>query len=349
MFRSLRVGLAFNLKRLSPSAGCVQDDEAEYDAPSTIASIRSALESHGHVVVDLEADASFPSTLLASGVDVVFNVAEGAHGRSREAHVPSLLELLRVPYTGSDPTCMVLTLDKQLAKSVVQKAGVRTPPSVVMTTGDEPLPPDMRLPAIVKPVAEGSSKGVLPSSVATTESELRALAREMAGRYRQGALVEEYLPGREFTVGILGGPKPTVLAPMEVVFTTDDEHPVYSFDHKLEPTSEVRYEVPAKIGSELQREIIDLAERAFAALGCRDVARIDVRIDRDGHASFIECNPLPGLTPGWSDLCLIAEAAGIDYPTLIGRILQPAIDRLPMRRAGATMPPPVDTGVQAAL
>jgi D-alanine-D-alanine ligase len=347
MFRSLRVGLAFNLKRLSPSAGCVQDDEAEYDSPSTVDSIRKAIVSHGHVVVDLEADTSFPSTLLASGVDVVFNVAEGARGRSREAHVPSLLELLGISYTGSDPTCMVLTLDKQLAKSVVRNAGVRTAPSVVMTTGEEPLPAGFRFPAMVKPVAEGSSKGVLPTSVARTESEMRTIARDMARRYRQGALVEEFLPGREFTVGILGGSTITVLPPMEVVFNTTDEHPVYSFDHKLEPTEEVRYEAPAKISPELAREIASVAERAFVALGCRDVARVDVRIDRDGHPSFIECNPLPGLTPGWSDLCLISEAAGIDYKTLIGRILQPAIDRMPARAGAAATSAP--EGLQATL
>ena len=337
MVRPLRVGLAYNLKRVSPAAGCSNDDEAEYDSPSTIGAIRSAIASHGHVVVDLEADMTFPATLLASDVDLVFNVAEGARGRSREAHVPSLLELLGVPYTGSDPTCMVLTLDKHLAKSVVQRAGVRTPPGVVMLTGEEPLSPDLRFPVIVKPVAEGSSKGVLPSSVARTPGEARELARAVAMRYRQGALVEEYLPGREFTVGLLGGPVPTVLPPMEIVFSTNDEHPVYSFDHKLEPTSEVRYEAPANIPPELSRELTSVAERAFAALGCRDVGRIDLRMDRDGHVAFIECNPLPGLTPGWSDLCLIAEAAGIDYASLIGRILEPAIARRPAR---ASVPVP---------
>lgn len=343
----LRVGLAFNLKRVSPSAGCVLDDEAEYDAPSTIDAIRSAITSLGHVVVDLEADATFPRALIASGVDVVFNVAEGARGRSRESHVPALLELMGVPYTGSDPTCMVVTLDKYLAKRVVREAGVRTAPASVITSGDEPLPAELRYPAIVKPVAEGSSKGVLPSSVVQSEAEARELAWQIARRYRQGALVEEYLPGREFTVGVLDGP--TVLPPMEVVFATNEEHPVYSFDHKLEPTSEVRYEVPAKLSPELEREIVALAERAFVALGCRDVARIDVRLDRDGKVSFIECNPLPGLTPGWSDLCLIAQAAGIDYRSLIARILEPAIRRLSEEERRGLSPVAVEAPRVAAV
>jgi D-alanine-D-alanine ligase len=132
---------------------------------------------------------------------------------------------------------------------------------------------------------------------------------------------------------VLGEPA-VALPPMEVVLRTGTEHPVYSFDHKLEPNDEVRYEAPAQVSPELERALRDLALRAFRALGCRDVARIDVRIDRDGRPAFIECNPLPGLTPGWSDLCLIADAAGIDYRALIGRILEPAL-----RRAHAVAPP----------
>lgn len=324
----LRIGLAYNLKRQAPAQGGVDDDEAEYDSPTTIGAIRDAIASHGHTVVELEANGSFPRALLASEVDLVFNVAEGARGRSREAQVPALLELLGVPYTGSDPTCLVVTLDKAIAKAMVRQAGVRTPAGVVMISGAEPLPPGFAFPAIVKPVAEGSSKGVLPNSVATSEAEARAMARAIAQRYRQGALVEEYLPGREFTVGLLGGPEPEVLPPMEIVLSTREAHPVYSFDHKLEPNGEVRYEAPARVTPELDRELREVAAAAFAALGCRDVGRIDLRLDAEGRVAFIECNPLPGLTPGWSDLCLIAEATGLDYRALIGRILEPAIARL---------------------
>lgn len=322
----MRVALAYNLKRIKPRRGGGDDDESEYDSPSTVAAIADAIASLGHDVIRLEADRSFPRAVLATSPDVVFNVAEGARGRSREAHVPALLELLGVPYTGSDPASLVLTLDKAVAKAIVREAGVHTPPSVVMTRGDEPLPARFGFPAIVKPVAEGSSKAVLPSSVAHSEGEARALARELAERYRQGALVEEFLPGREFTVAVLGDPA-EVLPPMEVVLLTKTEFPVYSFDHKLEPTEEVRYEAPAKISDDLDRELRALALRAFLALGCRDVARIDVRLDRLSRPAFIECNPLPGLTPGWSDLCMIAESAGLDYRSLIARILAPALAR----------------------
>lgn len=326
MPEALRIALAHNLKRLAPSAGGSDDDEAEYDSPSTIAAIHAAIASYGHHVVDLEADATFARALLEARVDLVFNVAEGRRGRGREAQVPALLELLGIPYTGSDPACMVVTLDKALAKAVVRQAGIRTPRGVVMNTGEELLPSDMQFPVIVKPVAEGSSKGVLPSSIAKDEQGARALARSMVTRYRQGALVEEYLPGREFTVGIVGH-QPSVFAPLEIILPAADEYPVYSFDHKLAPTPQVRYEVPAKISAELDRELRAAALAVFRAVGCRDVARIDLRLDRDGRPSFIECNPLPGLTPGWSDLCLVAEGEGTDYRTLIGQILAPAMAR----------------------
>lgn len=323
---NLHVVLAHNLKRLQPERGGAHDDEAEFDSPCTIDAIARAIESHGHFVTKVEADADFPAQVLALRPDLVFNVAEGARGRSREAHVPAFLELVGIPYTGSDPSALVTTLDKAVAKSIVSAAGVHTPRGVVMATGAEPLPAGFMFPAIVKPVAEGSSKGVLPSSVAIDEREARGLARRMAARYSEGALVEEFLPGREFTVAILGGPA-TVLPPMEVVLQTGEEFPVYSFDHKLEPTDEVRYESPAKVPAELDSALRKVALEAFHALRCRDVARIDLRLDREGRPAFIECNPLPGLTPGWSDLCLIAEPAGMDYRALIGRILAPAVAR----------------------
>jgi D-alanine--D-alanine ligase len=323
----MRVGLAFNLKRRKPERGGHADEEAEYDAPSTVRAIHEAIASWGHEVIDLEADRTFPTAVSAAGVDIVFNVAEGAGGRGREAHVPAVLELLGIPYTGSDPGALVVTLDKALAKAAVREAGVRTPRSIVMTRGDEPWPDGLAFPVIVKPVAEGSSKGVLPASVARTEEEAREIVRPLVARYAQGALVEEFLPGREFTVALLGSPVPTVLAPMEIVFTAGEELPVYSFDHKLEPTDQIRYDIPARVTPELEHELRDLALRSFLTLGCRDVGRVDLRLDREGRPSFIECNPLPGLTPGWSDLCLIAEPAGLDYRSLVGRILGSAIAR----------------------
>ena len=324
---NLRIGFTYNVKRKVAKSAGDDDSQAEYDSPTTIAAIKEAIASFGHKVVDMEATAELPAVIGASALDLVFNMAEGLSGRNRESAVPAMLELLAIPYTGSDSATMALTLDKALAKRVVAQQGVPTPEFLVMRTGNEKLPPGLTFPAICKPVAEGSSKGVAGSCVARDEAELRAFARELIGKYKQGALVETFLPGREFTVGLLGERRPRVLPPMEIVFTRPTEHPVYSFEHKLAFTDDVRYECPAKVDARLLRDIEDVARGAFIALGCRDVARIDLRCDSRGRVNFIECNPIPGLTPDWSDLCMIAKAADLSYRELIGEILAPAIRR----------------------
>lgn len=326
--RPVRVGLVYNLKRVKPAETGEGDQDAEFDAPDTIAALREAIASFGHEVVPLEATPELLGRIAGARLDVVFNIAEGIRGRGRESLVPAILELLDIPYTGSDPATLAVTLDKALAKQIVRAAGVPTPDFFVMTTGREPLPKGVRFPLIVKPVAEGSSKGVSDASVVRDEAELRRVAGALVARYRQGALVEAFLPGREFTVGLLGGRRPRVLPPMEIVFRDPGRaHPIYAFKHKLDASGEVGYEVPARLDPALDAEIRRAARDAFVALGCRDVARIDLRLDAEGRVHFIECNPLPGLTPDWSDLCLIAKAAGMDYRTLVGEILAPALRR----------------------
>jgi D-alanine-D-alanine ligase len=327
--KKLRVGLLFNLKRASPSED--DDTEAEYDSPQTIAAIHEAIESHGHEVVELEAMPELPRILPEAGIDLAFNISEGIRGRNRESQVPAILELLDIAYTGSDPAALSLALDKGLAKRVVAQAGLRTPPHVAMRSGKERLPPDFRFPAIVKPVHEGSSKGVDARCVVETEAEARSLAREMAARYRQPALVESFVSGREFTVALLGETRPKVLPPMEIVFLGQEKYPIYAYAHKLAWSESVRYDAPANVEPGLRRELERMARGAFMALGCRDVARVDLRLDDQGRPCFIECNPLPGLTPDWSDLCIIANASGLGYRALIGEILAPAIRRLRAR------------------
>jgi D-alanine-D-alanine ligase len=325
----LRVGFAFNQKRVVPTPDMTTDTEAEFDSPKTLDAIRDAIRSYGHQVIDLEATPDLPLKLHAEDVDVVFNIAEGMRGRNREAQVPALLELLDIPYTGSDSATLALALDKGLAKRIVAQAGVPTPDFQLLVTGKEKLAREIQFPVIVKPVAEGSSKGVIGTSVATSEAELRQMAGFIIDRYRQPALVEEYLPGREFTVALLGERRPRVLPPMEIVFTgkQKDPNPVYSYQHKLDANDEVRYERPARLDPRLKETIEKISRKAFTVLGCRDFARIDFRMDAKGQVHFIECNPLPGLTPGWSDMCLIAESAGIGYRELIGEIMAPAIRR----------------------
>jgi D-alanine--D-alanine ligase len=321
----LRVGLLHNLKR---DRG--DEHQAEFDSPATIEAIASALRELGHEPIKLEATRWLPGVLDETSIDVAFNIAEGLVGRSREAQVPALLDMLQIPYTGSDPVSLAICLDKGLAKRVVELAGVTTPRGLLMRSATDRLPDDLQYPLLAKPVAEGSSKGVLGKSVVRDEQELRALVGEIVRRYDQPALVEDYLPGREFTVGLLGNEgNLRVLPAMEIVFTDSQvAHPVYSYGHKTETETGVRFEVPAKLDAALEREIAECTTQAFKALGCRDVARIDLRLDARGRVHFLECNPLPGLSPGFSDLCVIAEAAGIGYVQLIGAILEPAIQRM---------------------
>jgi D-alanine-D-alanine ligase len=324
---SLRVGLAFNMKRIESNGG--DDREAEYDAPETIQAIAQAIESHGHVAVPLEATPDFPRALLSSNVDLVFNIAEGMAGRSREAQVPSLCELMGVPYTGSDSATLSICLDKGLTKRLL--SDVDTPAFQVLVTGREKLR-SLRYPVIVKPNQEGTSKGITQKSVCDDESRLRDVARELIDRYGQPALVEEYVSGREFTVGLLGERRPRVLPPMEVVFLTQMDRPVYDYECKQAWQRHVRYECPANLSKDQLRAVERTCRTTFMALGCRDVARVDLRLAADGRVYVLEVNPLPGLTPDYSDLCLIASGAKIEYRTLIAEILSGAIKRWQSRQ-----------------
>ena len=330
--RRTRVGLTFNLKRVENDLGSEMDNEAEFDSPETIGAIKEAIESYGYEVIELEATRELPSILPNAGVDVVFNVAEGIEGRTRESQVPALLDLLGIPYTGSDPTTLSLAHDKGLAKRIIAQAGLATPSFVLMTSGKERLPKDFRFPVMVKPVAEGSSRGIFKVSVVETEAELREIAHELVIKYKQSVIVESFLPGREFTVALLGERRPRALPPLEVIFPNDAEKfHTYSFEGKYFNKS-ITFDVPAKIDDSLKKELDRMAKGCFSALGCRDFARVDFRLDENGKVNFIECNPLPGLTPGFSDFCVIAEATGMDYRTLIGEIMAPAFKRMREKR-----------------
>jgi D-alanine-D-alanine ligase len=324
----LRVGFTYNVKRVKPALDGTRDEEAEYDSPATIQAVREAIAAAGHEVLDLEATADLPALIETTKPDLVFNMAEGIKGRNRESQVPALLELLDIPYSGSDPAALNIALDKALAKKIVRQHGIPTPNFFTMNTGKERLPKDLRFPLIVKPIAEGSSKGVHATSVVENDAELREAAQKMVAKYDQPALVEEYIGGREFTVGMLGERRPKVLPPMEVVFLDESENrPVYSFEFKQDWSSKIRYDVPATLEPSQLKGLERAARECFIALGCRDVARVDFRMDAQGKIYFLECNPLPGLTPGWSDLVLIAKAAGIEYNALIAEILSGAIRR----------------------
>jgi D-alanine-D-alanine ligase len=327
----LRIGFTFNVKRVDSKGN---DVEAEYDAPETIDSIREALESYGHQVLLFEATAELPRQLMETPVDLVFNIAEGVEGRNREAAVPALCELLGIPYTGSDAATLSIALDKALSKRVLLQHGILTAEFQVMETGRERLSPKLKFPLIIKPNQEGSSKGVSAhASVVDDEAALRAVVRELIDRYEQPALIEAYISGREFTVGLLGDRRPRALPPMEILFKDkSNPRPVYDYQIKQEWEKHVAYQCPAELTPAELKAMERTARETFEALDCRDVARVDLRMTPKGEMYVIEVNPLPGLTPGYSDLCLITTAAGIDYRTLIGEILAGGLKRMRDKR-----------------
>src|SRR3569623_1607166 len=325
----LRVGNTYNVKR---SADC--DDKAEWDPPETIIAIANALARQGHIGVHLEATPDLPRVLAEADVDLIFNIAEGVEGRNREAQVPALSELLGIPYTGSDSATLAIALDKALGKKVLLQHDILTPKFHVMESHRERVPSDMKYPLIVKPNAEGSSKGIGSTSVVDNEEQLRDKVKELIERYRQPALVEEYITGREFTVGLLGDKRPRVLPPMEIKFKENENtaRPVYDYAVKQEWEKYVSYECPAKLPEAEQKAMEKIARATFWALDCRDVARVDMRMDADGRIYVLEVNPLPGLTPDYSDLVLIAKACGMEYDQLIAEIMTGGLRRMREKR-----------------
>jgi len=216
---------------------------------------------------------------------------------------------------------------------VLRQHGVLTPEFQLFETGREKTSHTLRYPVIVKPNTEGSSKGIGSSSVVDNEADMRTLVKKLIEQYRQPALVEEYIPGREFTVGLLGDRRPRVLPPMEIVFKdVQNDRPVYDYSVKQDWEKHVEYKCPANLTPAELRSLERAARDTFEALDCRDVARVDLRMNKDGECFVLEVNPLPGLTPSYSDLVMIAAAAGIDYRSLIGEILAGGLKRFREKR-----------------
>ena len=332
MAKPLKVGLACNIKAsspLDPGSG-PPDADAEFDDLDTVHAIQDALSAGGHQVSIYEATADLPLMLINDRPDIVFNIAEGVNGRGREAHVPAILSFLGIPFTGSDETTMCITIDKALTKRLLATYGVLSPNSQLVTSPDQAIDQALTYPLIVKPNAEGSSKGISDLSVANSFGELRQIIHEKIDTYRQALLVEEYIAGREFTVGILGnGDQLRVFTPMEVIFT-DQDHQIYSYQVKRNFQRYIEYKSPPDIDPGLMGKMMDTAEKVFRTLECRDCSRIDFRLSDSGDLYFIEINPLPGLAPGYSDYPMLAGFNGVDYVPLVQAILDSALKRYNM-------------------
>jgi D-alanine-D-alanine ligase len=323
----LRIGFTYDLKDDYLALGFTEEAVAEFDSQHTVASISTALASLGHEVVRIGHVRALTQRLVAGERwDLVFNIAEGVAGFGRESQVPALLEAYGIPYTFSDPLVCALTLHKGMAKHVARGCGVPTPSFALVTTPAEAEAVDLPLPLFVKPVAEGTSKGVTEKSLVKSRADLVTVCTELLREFRQPVLVEEYLSGREFTVGILGmGRGARAIATLEVALR-EGSGEVYSYKAKAQWRDFVDYRLLAAGAMRTEVEAVALA--TWRALGCRDAGRVDVRLDSQGRAQMIEVNPLAGLTPDHSDLPIMAELSGMDYRTLIGEILRCTAARL---------------------
>lgn len=334
----LRIGMTYDLREVYLARGYDNEETAEFDHPETIEALAVALRTAGHRVDRIGALESLVQRLATGDRwDLVFNIAEGLHGFGREAQVPALLEAYGIPYTFSDPLVMALTLHKGLTKHVLRDCGIPTPAFAVVETVERFSASDLSFPVFAKPVAEGTGKGITETSRVERPEDLGGVCQDLLLRYRQPVLVEEFLPGREFTVGLLGtGWDAEVIGVMEVRWKSTAEGEIYSFANKEHWQGRVDYRLAEDAEAKAAG---DTARAAWRALGCRDAGRVDLRSDARGNPNFIEVNPLAGLRPGYSDLPILCELAGLSYQELIERIVASALARHPATGSHGTARP----------
>jgi D-alanine-D-alanine ligase len=323
----MTVGFTFDLRDEYLAEGFGLEETAEFDRPDTIDGIAAALETLGHEVVRIGHCRNLV-TRLARGErwDVVFNIAEGLHGFGREAQVPALLDLYEIPYTFSGPMVLSLCLHKALTKRVVRDFGIPTADFLQVRRPGDIARVNLPFPLFAKPVAEGTGKGISPDSRLTGPDQLDAVCRRLLEEFDQPVLVETFLPGREFTVGIVGtGPAARAVAVMEVTFTADAGSAIYGYATKADYERRVRYEL---VDDAPARMAAGTALASWRILGCRDAGRVDLRCDETGTPNFIEVNPLAGLNPVHSDLPIMCALKGIPFAELVGRIMESALGRL---------------------
>jgi len=329
----MRVALTYNLKKKDPLKPA--DYFSEYDSEETINSVITALKNKGHSVeaIDVEYPALF-SYFKKNRVDMVFNIAEGRHGRFRESEVPAVLDYLNIPYTGSETFSLALALNKALTKKILKAENIPTPNFQLFVKGDEKLSADLSFPLIVKPNCEGSAKGINKTNVVNSKEDLFKKVRECIDIYRQEALVEEFIEGKELTVGILENGKTRVLPILEIDFSNCKKSGEYFYSWKMKEfqgNTELglvpEFYCPARLDKDIEEKVKDVALRTHRAVGCLDISRTDIRLDKSNIPYVLEINPLPGLDPKESNFPIMAYAAGMAYDDLIEAILMSASER----------------------
>jgi D-alanine-D-alanine ligase len=337
----MRVGFTFNMKRgepeeaQEPPGSIGTDSQAEWDTPETIAAVGNALAER-HEVIPIDAGGDAYETLQKTRPDIVFNIAEGHSGPCREGYIPSILEHLRIPYTASDPLTLNICLDKARTKEILAYYGL--PTSRFRVIREKSFSSNsLHYPLMVKPLCEGSSIGIRNDSLVRNRQEMRERVLWLLNSYEEPALVEEFLPGREFTVAIIGNNGDARVLPIvEILFDSLPEgvNPIYSYEAKWiwdQSTNPLKiFECPARLSAELQSDIESACLRAYGVLRCRDWCRIDVRLDAAGRPHILELNPLPGILPRPEDNSCFpkaARAAGMGYSQLINTVLDIACKR----------------------
>lgn len=319
-----------------PRGGTVgRDPHALVQSRATAQAVCTALRELGHRPVLLEATGNLLGRLKALAPDLVFNLATGLGQKKQQANVVAVLEVSGIPFTGSPLESHVLALHKPLAKMVFRHWGIPTPAFQVFQDPEQPLHPGLPFPLIVKPSSEGSSVGIGPEAVVGDERALRSAVARVLVEYGQSALVEQFIPGREFTVGVLGNDPPRVLPPEEIIFPAEEAQEAGSiYGYVMKERDRVERLCPPPLSAVQREEIEEMALLSFHALGCRDYARVDIRMDRAGVPFVLEVNTMPGLQPGYSELPRLAQACGLDYTALIGCLVEEALGRF--RRVGSS-------------
>lgn len=301
-----------------------RDPHGSSQMNETVRAIESALKFNGHKVTLIPASIHMLQDIVdIADVDVIFNACVGITKKREQANVVAMLELIDIPFVGSSLSTQIVGLHKSISKRLFRVAGVPTTNFQVFFTGEEKLDKTLKFPLIVKPEHEGSSLGITSESVVFDEEALFVRIRYTIEEFQQSALVEEFVPGREFTIGVLGTVDPQVLPIIEIIYDTDDGNGFQTVEIKA--LDQVTQVCPANLTKEKTEQLKDYALRVYNALGCSELARIDVRMDMDENPYFIEINTLPGMQPNYSDFPRVAKAAGYDYNKLIEVLIQQAI------------------------
>jgi D-alanine-D-alanine ligase len=323
----MKICLIYNLKKRDTTKPA--DYFSEFDSQETVNAIASALKSKGHEVGLLEAShADLFAYFKENQFDMVFNIAEGKCGKFRESEIPAILEYFDIPYTGSNTFSLALALNKALTKKILRAENIPTPHFQLFSKGNEELDPQLRFPLIVKPNREGSAKGINASNVVHSRGGLFSKIKEIIDTYKQEVIVEEFIEGKELTVGILENGKVTILPILEIDFSAcrDSGEYFYSWrmkeyqgDTKLGLVPE--FYCPARLDKDTEESVKEAALKTHRAIGCLDISRTDIRLGRDNIPYVLEINPLPGLNPKESNFTMMAYAAGMQYEDLIEAIL----------------------------